>query len=375
MDKHTILIVDDNPDNLQVLFDYLKETQRGYTIVKAISAQMACTIMEKQIPHLVVTDWDMPGMSGIDLIKWMDNRAETKGIPVIVATGVMTTSTDLQNAFESGAVDYIRKPIDPIELDARVRSMLKLADSLKEIQQLNAAKDRLFSIIAHDLSGPFNGILGFSELLISNFDNLTTYKQKEYIAQIHKSSRNGYQLLENLLEWSRCQMSLISYNPQSTELKQVANAVLDLLKTNAENKQISISNHIQPDLLVYADLNMLNSILLNLINNAIKFTKNGGNVTIQAETMNGFVRVTVSDNGVGISDVQKQKLFKIEANSKTAGTNNERGTGLGLLLCKEFVERHGGEIGFESQSKGENTGSIFYFTVPTTDKRQKDIQN
>lgn len=361
MNKHTILIVDDNPDNLQILFDYLQDASLHYSIIKAISGKMACQIIEKRLPDLVVTDWDMPGMDGIELIKWLRNNPKTGDIPVIIATGVMTTINDLQTAFEAGAVDYIRKPVDPIELQTRARSMLKLADSMKEIKLLNAAKDRFFSIIAHDLSGPLNGILGFSDLLISDFDQYSIEKVKEYIGGIYEASRNGYNLLHNLLEWSRSQMSLILYKPQPTIIKQVVDATLELLNTNIKGKQINISTNIDPELCAFADLNMINSVMLNLINNAIKFTYPGGSVTISAKQINELIQLTVSDTGVGISEVQKAKLFKIEESSKTQGTNNEWGTGLGLILCKEFIERNGGSIWVESE---KGTGSSFIFTLP-----------
>jgi len=232
----------------------------------------------------------------------------------------------------------------------------------RELHDLNATKDKFFSIIAHDIKNPFNAILGFSELLIENYKEWPDVQKLEIIDLINSSSKNLYQLLENLLQWSRSQRGIIEFNPEKIELTGILSSVTDIMKGNAEAKNINLSFTITENgLAVHADRQMLNTIVRNLISNALKFTNSGGKVQIIAEKSGEFVNVKVTDNGVGIRNDVKDKLFKIDSNHTTYGTANETGTGLGLILVKEFVDRHGGKIGVDSVV-GE--GSTFHFTIP-----------
>lgn len=232
----------------------------------------------------------------------------------------------------------------------------------RELHDLNATKDKFFSIIAHDIKNPFNAILGFSELLIENYKEWPDVQKLEIIDLINSSSKNLYQLLENLLQWSRSQRGIIEFNPEKIELTGILSSVTDIMKGNAEAKNINLSVIIPENgLAVHADRQMLDTIVRNLISNALKFTNSGGKVQIIAEKSGEFVNVKVTDNGVGIRSDLKDKLFKIDSNQTTYGTENETGTGLGLILVKEFVDRHGGKIGVDSVV-GE--GSTFHFTIP-----------
>lgn len=244
-----------------------------------------------------------------------------------------------------------------------------------ELHELNATKDKFFSIIAHDIKNPFNAILGFTDLLEENFKEWTDEMKLEIITLVNKSSRNLYQLLENLLQWSRSQRGIIEYNPERIELAPLFQSVIDIMRGSAEAKNIELAIALpEEDLAVFADRQMLDTIMRNLISNALKFTNTGGNVRIVAENNDGlvnikvtdarFVKIKVTDNGVGIRSDIKDKLFRIDSNQTTPGTKNETGTGLGLLLVKEFVTRHGGEIGVESTI---GVGSTFYFTLPLAD--------
>jgi signal transduction histidine kinase/ligand-binding sensor domain-containing protein len=231
-----------------------------------------------------------------------------------------------------------------------------------ELHNLNATKDKFFSIIAHDIKNPFNAILGFSELLNENYKEWTDEQKLEIIGLIHSSSKNLYQLLENLLQWSRSQRGIIEFNPEKIELADLLSNVTDIMKGTAESKNIELSVTIPENgLAVYADRQMLDTIVRNLISNALKFTNSGGKVQIIAEMSGEFVTVKVTDNGIGIRSDVKDKLFKIDSNITTYGTANETGTGLGLILVKEFVDRNGGKIGVDSVV-GE--GSTFHFTIP-----------
>jgi len=366
MKTYTILVVDDKPDNLKTIVEYLKKSEVQFTILKAPDGKIACKLAEKKLPDLIITDWEMPVMNGIETIEHLKRLEKTKDIPVIMATGVMTSPKNLKTALEAGAIDYIRKPIDEIELTARVNSVLKLSDSLKEIKSLNAIKAKFFAIIAHDLKSPFSAMLGFSKILIENFDNYDISKQKEYLSYIYQSVQRIFKLLENLLLWSLAQKGVISFKPGRQKLSNLSVEAIELLDQLAENKSITLNNEIPEDIVVKADKNMLSTIIRNLISNAIKFTRKGGVITLNAcsvsdENEQPNIKVTVKDTGVGISPKRQSKLFKISENHTTKGTDKEKGTGIGLILCREFVEIHGGKIWVESEV---GKGSSFHFTIP-----------
>jgi PAS domain S-box-containing protein len=234
----------------------------------------------------------------------------------------------------------------------------KLADDLTE---MNAMKDRLYSIIGHDLRSPFNSILGFADLLATSYDDFSDDDRRMFANNILTASRNTFNLLENLLEWSRIQMGRTPFSPEEINLSLAVREAIHLLRGGAAEKNIRLIDDIQPQQLVYADRNMLNTILRNLLSNGIKFTANGGAVKVSSQITRGSSEIRVTDTGVGISESILKKLFRIDSLVSTAGTANEKGTGLGLILCKEFVEKHGGAIRVESKV-GE--GSTFFLNLP-----------
>ncbi len=237
----------------------------------------------------------------------------------------------------------------------------QLEKSEAELKEANATKDRFFSIIAHDLKNPFNAIMGYTELLISQFDKLDKEDALDYIENINLATNSTYNLLENILEWSRSQMGKIEYLPHEFDLSKVINEVVLLSRPQAVSKNIRLISKVKHKTYVYADDYMVKTVVRNLVSNAIKFT-NKGEVIIETELSESKVMVSVIDTGVGIKDEIIDKLFKIDSNIKTTGTNNEKGTGLGLILAKEFVNKNGGEI-WVNRMKGQ--GTIFNFTLPT----------
>jgi len=241
----------------------------------------------------------------------------------------------------------------------------KQSDVVQEINNqlsvLNSTKDRFFTIIAHDLRNPFNVVIGFSKILLREFQNLPTQTVKEYMEMIHNSSVNGNNLLDNLLQWSRSQTGRISFDPVSLNLWSLVEENLALLSADAQKKNIHIHSFIDSKLMVLADGNMIKTVFRNLISNAIKFTDQNGEITLSAIAERTQVEITVMDNGVGITEDVRNMLFHVNTNISTKGTLNESGTGLGLILCKEFVEKHGGKIWVESEV---GKGSKFKFTLP-----------
>lgn len=231
----------------------------------------------------------------------------------------------------------------------------------KELIQLNAEKDKFFSIIAHDLKSPFNGILGFSGLLAERMSEKEYEGIEKYAKIIHASSKHAMDLLTNLMEWASSQTGMMKFNPQYLEMTELISEVIDLLKISAKQKSISITSDIPRSVPVYADKDMINTVMRNLISNAIKFTNINGEVNISVEEKKGYLELSVSDNGIGISKNNIKKLFSIEGNYSAPGTMAEKGTGLGLILCSEFIKAHKGKIWAESKI-GE--GSTFTFSIP-----------
>jgi signal transduction histidine kinase len=247
-----------------------------------------------------------------------------------------------------------------IDITDRKHAEEALQNSEAELRELNATKDKFFSIIAHDLKSPFNSILGFSEMLKDEARDLDIDSIVEYAGIINSSVLHTFGLLENLLDWARMQQGRIPFEPQKILLNSIVNAEFEGLKNSADQKNIELNNYINQNLIITADENMISTVLRNLVSNAIKFAPNGGVVKVEASVEDDNVKISVSDTGIGIKPETIRKLFKIETSFTTRGTENEKGTGLGLLLCKEFIEKHGGKVWVES---AVGKGSCFNFTL------------
>lgn len=238
----------------------------------------------------------------------------------------------------------------------------KLEEQYHSLNELNATKDKFFSIIAHDLKNPLGAFKHSTEILYKEFDYLESDEIRLYIEELFKSSNQVLELLENLLTWSRSQRGKIPYSPVEVPLNFIINNNFDLLKMNADKKKIQLVNALNEEVFVYADINMISTILRNLISNAIKFTRENGIIKVYGQKYDDdFFQVTVEDNGVGIDPENIDKLFRIDSHYTTVGTTNEQGTGLGLIICKEFIEKHNGRIWVESQL---GIGTKFHFTLP-----------
>jgi len=308
---------------------------------QAVRAKLANKVIEKNLERMI-------------------RRKDGYTFPVLVQERLLH---DLNGTFTG-----IRTAIQDITERKTNENEIKRINS--ELEMLLATKDRFFSIIAHDLRSPFNGILGFSDILENEARDLDVTTIEQYAGMINSSSRQVLNLLENLLEWARVQQGHIPFNPSSIVLKEIAKEAIDLLRDNANLKEISLFNYIPDDLIVHADENMVKTMIRNLVSNAIKFTSDKGKVELSAvinpSGYPGQVMVSVTDNGVGIKQVNIEKLFNIGTNYVSRGTKNEKGSGLGLILCKEFVEKHGGKIWVESDadSESEHRGSALKFTLP-----------
>jgi len=238
----------------------------------------------------------------------------------------------------------------------------------ENLRQLNAAKDKFFSIIAHDLKNPFNAIIGFSDLILSNINNYTKDQIESFVNVINKSSNKGFLLLENLLEWSISQSGKKEIKREKFEINELIKENIELISEKANLRRVNLVYTTPEKLFANADRNMINTVIRNLLSNALKFTKMDGEISVKTEIMNGkftkgikYLKIEITDTGVGIENENIIKLFKLEESFSTKGTSNETGTGLGLVLCKDFVEKNGGEI-WASSELGK--GSCFSFTLP-----------
>lgn len=363
----SVLIVDDQPNNIKVISTLLSVK---YKIAIANSGEKTLRVLEKFVPDLILLDIMMPEMDGFEVCKKLKSNAKTKDIPIVFLTA-KDSKEDVIKGFELGAVDYITKPFHSTEVLARVKNHIELKQAKSKLELLNKEKDKLFSIIAHDLKNPFGGIINMSKMLkmkLSN-SNFPTIEKKEIVKPIEliqESGETAHKLLENLLTWSRTQTGKLQISLNNVPLKSITEHTINLCQSLATNKSIELTSQVSDNIILYADLNMLETVLRNLVTNAIKFTNKNGTVNIQAIPNNEFVTISITDTGIGMKQEKMEKLFNIGENITTRGTENETGTGLGLLICKEFVERNGGKIWVESQ---EEKGSKFSFTVPTASLR------
>ena len=356
--KQKILIVDDNNDNLKVAANILKSNDN--IIWLAVNGKTAIEIAKIKQPDLILLDIQMPEMDGLEVCKRLKEDMETNEIPVIF----MTARTDVESikeAFEVGAADYITKPIKQFEIIARVKTQLKLTESIKELKETIIIKDKFFSIIAHDLKGPIGGMASLTKIIYDEFDYLSLEEIKETFQLTSDSSDKIYNLLTNLLEWAKSQTGIIKCEPEPVNLTEIINKNIELSKISMTKKNILAENKIKKKYEIFADKEMINTIIRNLLSNAIKFTSINGKIELGAIEKETFIKIYVKDNGIGMSQKIKEKLFKIDEKIISIGTEGEKGNGIGLSLCYEFVKSHGWEIEVESE-KGE--GSEFMIIIP-----------
>ncbi len=256
--------------------------------------------------------------------------------------------------------EYLQEKNEEIEVQKEL-----IEKSNVELKKISQTKDKFLSIISHDLKTPFNAIIGFTDLLTENYNQLSEDERKNYIATIDESSKSTYRLLTNLLEWSQTQKDDHQLRLETLNLFLLVNDIITYFKLTAENKKIDLINNIKKDMEIRVDANKLQTIMRNLISNAIKFTFEGGSVSIDAmytdNDINRGIEITVTDTGIGISSEHLDNLFKINHKRSSLGTNKETGTGLGLFLCQEYIQRHNGTIRIESKV---NEGSKFIFVIP-----------
>lgn len=364
-DSHTLLVVDDNVNNIQVVGSILKEA--GYKLAIAKDGKTALRLALQMAPDLILLDIMMPEMDGYEVCRHLKNDSSTASIPVIFLTAKSETD-DIVKAFETGGIDYITKPFKKEELLVRVKNHLELVASKKiiewqkdELAILNASKDQLFSIISHDLRSPLGAIKSFLNIFSVSNKTFTKADIDEIVALLKQNVDQTYSLLDNLLMWARSQQDAIEMKKVSLGLKALVDSSVVLLKELAVAKQIELLNLVPENMLAFADENMLNTIVRNLISNAIKFTESKGKIICEAKFEETVIRISVTDTGIGMPKEIAEGIFDQHSYNTHYGTAGEKGSGLGLKLCSTFVQMHGGEITVDSI---EGEGTVFSFTLP-----------
>ncbi len=369
----TVLIVDDNSNNVKIIALALQPL--NFKLVIATSGKTAIEMVEKTRPDLILLDVMMPGMDGFETCKIIKSKEENANLPVIFLTA-LTDKENTLKGFEHGGVDYITKPFNKDELISRVKTHLELKLTRDELEttskylySLNAVKDKLFSVIGHDLRSPLGSVKMYLEYLSESIDELPKDQLQNTFDVLVKTVDEVFSLLENLLGWAKSQSGNLSINKEIINLNDLTNNVHSLNKGNLKFKNISFSLNIAPETTIFADMISITSVFRNILSNAIKFTPEGGSISINSNVEDGFVVIEFKDTGIGISEENIEKIFDSTQHITTYGTNQEVGSGLGINLCKDFTFKNGGDLWVKS-IVGE--GTSFYLRLP---EKNKEMQN
>lgn len=364
--EYKILIVDDVMSNVLLLKVLL--TNEKFAIATASNGRQALEQVEKENPDLVLLDVMMPDMSGFEVAQHLKSNPNTADIPIIFLTALNSTA-DIVKGFQVGANDFISKPFNKEELIIRVTHQISLVaakrlilSKTEELQRTIAGRDKLYSVIAHDLRSPMGSIKMVLNMLILNLPSEKIGAEMyELLTMANQTTEDVFSLLDNLLKWTKSQIGKLNVVYQDVDLVEVTDGVIEIFSMVASLKKIRIREMKPEKMMVNADIDMLKTVVRNLLSNAIKFSKENSEVLVKMEEVDGMAVVSVQDYGCGISEEGQKKLLHTDTHFSTIGTNNEEGSGLGLLLCKDFVVKNGGKLWFTSK---EGEGSIFSFSIP-----------
>lgn len=361
-----LLVVDDVQTNVLLLKALLGK--EGYGILVANNGQEALEVIRNENPDLILLDVMMPGMDGFEVAERLKSEEFRCEIPIIFLTALDDTQS-IVNGFKLGVGDFISKPFRKEELMVRIKHQLSLVAARRIIEEKNeelrktiAGRDKMYSVIAHDLRSPMA-----SMKMLLNTIMMSVEKDKidpdifDMFEMSNKTSEEVFSLLDNLLKWTKSQLGKLTVIPQKLDISGLADGVVEVMNSVAEVKHIKLIRTDHESFFVYVDIEMIKSILRNLISNAVKFSNPDSEIKVGIKAEDGKVIVSVTDSGKGIKKEDQHKLLKDSTHFTTYGTNSEEGSGLGLLLCRDFARKNGGELWFESE---ENLGSVFSFSLP-----------
>ncbi len=363
----TILVVDDVEVNVFYITTLLSKV--GYKTLTATNGQEALDITMEQEPDLILLDIMMPVMGGMEVARVLKSMPEKQFIPIIFLSA-LSSSEDIVEGFEAGGADYISKPFKKDELLTRIKHQISLIAAARiifkqneELQKTIIGRDKLYSVIAHDLRSPIASVKMVMDLLINNIPKESLKPDiYELLMMANNLTEDSFNLLDNLLKWTKSQTGTLNTVFQNNvDLMNLIYGVIESINGVSKLKNISINLIGKTSCEARIDIDMIKSVLRNLLNNAIKFSYEGTSIDVILTENEDRLIIDIKDHGVGISKDKQIKLFNIESHYSSHGTDHENGSGLGLLLCKEFVKRNGGSLWFESQ---EEVGSTFSFDIP-----------
>ena len=364
--NYKILIVDDVVSKVLLLKVLLKNEK--FKTVTASDGLEAIQQAEKELPDLILLDVMMPQMDGFETAMHLKNNPTTAGIPIIFLTALNSTQ-DIVKGFQAGANDFITKPFNKEELLVRVNHQISLVAAKKlilerteELRKTIVGRDKLYSVIAHDLRSPLASIkMVLNMMVLGLSEDVIGKEMYQMLQMVNHSTEDVFSLLDNLLKWTKSQIGKLNVVYQDFRIDEVVEGVLDIFSLVSKSKNIQLVNDSIDTVTVHADVDMVKTILRNLLSNALKFSYEGSQIIIGSQMETDKVIVSVKDSGKGMSAEDKEKLLKTETHFSRYGTNNEEGSGLGLLLCQDFAIKNGGDLWFESE---EGKGSTFFFSIP-----------
>jgi len=369
--EYKILIVDDVLSNILLLKILL--TNEKYQISTAMGGKEALEKIVLEKPDLILLDVMMPDMDGFEVTTEIRKMPEPFNEIAIIFLTALNSTPDIVKGFQVGGNDFVSKPFSKEELVIRINHQISLIAAKRiiirqteELRSIITARDKMYSVIAHDLRSPMGSIkMMLNMLMVSLTQETIGDDLYEMLHMANKSTEDTFSLLDNLLKWTKSQIGRLNVVYQDSDMVLLTKVVLDIYDKVAELKQIKIILDSPETCEIYCDIDMIKSVLRNLLSNALKFTNDGGNVTVRiidnVPEEGGKVVVCVEDTGCGMSEEDQKKLLNVETHFSKFGTNREEGSGLGLLLCQDFVVKNGGRLWFESRL-GE--GTKFYFSIP-----------
>lgn len=363
---YKILIVDDILSNVLLLKALLKNEK--YRTVTAGNGTEALKAVEQEPVDLILLDVMMPDISGFDVAKQLKSDPRYKDIPIIFLTALNSTA-DIVKGFQSGGSDFISKPFNKEELIIRISHQISLIAAkniiLRQTEELISTikgRDKLYSVIAHDLRGPMGSIKMMLNMLLLSTDSKSIGEDSfEMLGMANQTTEEVFALLDNLLKWTKSQLGRLNVAYQDFNAVDIAQSVIEVFASVAALKKINIRTDFPAATEVHADTDMVKTVIRNLLSNAIKFSNEGGNIDVSVQEKDDFAVISIRDYGRGIKEEDQGKLLHSDTHFSTFGTKNEEGSGLGLLLCQDFAVKNGGKLWFVSE---ERMGSTFSFSIP-----------
>lgn len=366
--EYTILLADDSMSNLEKMKSLL--AGENFKLITTLEAGEVFLLAKLRMPDLIIVRLALEDGKGIMVVRQLKESILTESIPILYMT-MPNRHEDFRKVADYDDVEFISRPLSKKELMLRINNQLLLLESQRiiacqneKIQDAVRSKEKLYSVIAHDLRAPIGTLKMILEAIDHQKEKIPDSNIKHLIKMLQETTDEAYLLLENLLLWSNSRNGMLQPAMQTFSFSEAAKEVVVLQENIAEAKGIKVINRLNKTFTVYADLNMMKTVLRNLLSNAIKFSFTGGEIYVDGEEKDGYLTVSVKDKGQGISKEHQRDLFEDGLHFISYGTQKEKGSGLGLQLCKDFVKMNHGKIWFNSE---EGKGTTFYFSVPVSD--------